>query len=369
MTDMTDSISQCCKNAETDNITEEKRTDIKGLYLHELKKLLSSERYKGIPPYRAAEINKFVLKGAKSFDEMTSLPLKLREMLSEDFYIPSAETVRVQRSSIDGTRKYLFSFDDKNMAESVYMQYHHGNTACISTQAGCRMGCAFCATGKNGYFRDLLASEMLLQIEEMQRETGTVISNVVLMGMGEPLDNYENTVRFIRLANDKNGLNIGQRHFSLSTCGLVDKIYKLAEEELSVGLSVSLHAPDDVIRQKIMPVSKKYDMRSLLEACRFYADKTKRRVTYEYTMIKGLNDSERCAEVLALKIRGTLCHVNLIPVNPVKGSEFEPSGRETVKRFAEKLSSLGINVTVRRKLGSDIDASCGQLKAKTKSGA
>jgi len=262
----------------------------------------------------------------------------------------------------DFQKKYLFEIEGGLVIESVLMKYHYGNTACISTQAGCRMGCRFCASTIDGIERNLTAGEMLAQIYEIQKDIEERISSVVLMGSGEPLDNYDNVLRFIHLANDEKGLCLGQRHITLSTCALVEKIYNLLEEDLQITLAVSLHAPNDEIRQSIMPIAKKYSMEEVLKACKEYSDKTKRRITFEYALIKGVNDSDSCAQELASKLHNMLCHINLIPVNTVKERDYIKSSEERVQKFAQIIEQRGIEVTVRRKLGSDIDAACGQLR-------
>ena len=265
-------------------------------------------------------------------------------------------------SKQDGTRKYLFALENGSVIESVLMQYEYGNTVCVSTQAGCRMGCRFCASTLDGVERSLTAGEMLSQVYTIQKDLGERISGVVLMGSGEPLDNYDAVLRFIRLLNDPAGQNIGQRHITLSTCGLVENMYRLADEALQITLAVSLHAPNDTIRQQIMPVANAYPMEQLLQACQDYIQKTKRRITFEYAMMQGINDSDVCAEELAQKLRHMLCHVNLIPMNPVKEREFTKSGTERVQHFAKILQQHGVETTIRRRLGSDIDAACGQLR-------
>ena len=294
-----------------------------------------------------------------SFDEMTNLSKDLRNVLSEKYILTSAKIARKLVSEIDGTVKYLFSLYDGEKIESVVMSYHHGYTICISTQVGCRMGCVFCATGMNGLKRNLFPGEMLSQITAAEKDLDIRISNVVLMGMGEPLDNYENTLKFLQLVNDDEGKNIGARHISLSTCGLVDKMQELSKEKLQITLSVSLHAPNDMLRSEMMPINNKWNIEKLLTACKEYTDATKRRISFEYTVVDGVNDSEECAKELAKRLKGMLCHVNLIPLNTVSGKEYKPS--QNSKKFCELLNNMGINATIRRTLGSDINASCGQL--------
>lgn len=313
--------------------------------------------------FRAKQLFEWIHgKQAGDFAEMTNLPKALREKLEEKAKLPRVETVRKLVSQKDGTRKYLFALENGSVIESVRMKYEYGNTVCISTQAGCRMGCRFCASTLDGVERNLTAGEMLSQVYEIQKDCGEHISGVVLMGSGEPLDNYENVLKFLRLINDPKGQNMGQRHITLSTCGLIDKIYELAEENLQITLAVSLHAPNDGIRNRIMPISRANPMDALLAACRAYADGTKRRITFEYAMMQGVNDSDGCARELAGRLRHMLCHVNLIPVNDVKEREFVKSPDDRVRKFAAILQENGIETTVRRRLGSDIDAACGQLR-------
>lgn len=334
--------------------------DIKSLTLPELSKELS---LLGQPAYRAKQIFRWLQeRDALSFGEMTDLPGGLRDQLKEKYYIASARVEKRYISSCDDTEKYLFELSDGEFVESVLMHYHHGYSICISTQVGCKMGCTFCATGQSGFSRNLTASEMLSQIQAAQREKKKRISNVVLMGMGEPLDNFANVLRFLELVSCPEGLQIGMRHISLSTCGVVDKIYDLADRKLQLTLSVSLHASNDEIRRKTMPIARKWNMEELLRACHYYADRTGRRISFEYAMIDGVNDSDENARELAGKLSGLLCHVNLIPVNPVERTGYRKSGRERLERFSSILEKKGLTVTVRRTLGSDINASCGQLR-------
>ncbi len=333
--------------------------DIKSLYIEEIEGMLKEM---GEPKFRAKQIFSWLhAKKAKTFDEMTNLSKPLREKLGEKFKISNVKILEKLVSS-DGTTKYLFSLDDGNVIESVLMRYSYGNAVCVSTQVGCRMGCGFCASTLNGLERNLEAGEILSQIYEISRDIDERISSVVLMGSGEPLDNYDNVIRFIRLLNSHDGADIGQRHITLSTCGLAEKIDKLRGEGLQITLAISLHAPNDEIRGKTMPVSRKYDMETLLSACRRYSEETKRRITFEYALIRGVNDSAACAKELASKLKGMLCHVNLIPVNDVKEREYVHSSEEQIKSFASILMGRGIETTVRRKLGSDINAACGQLR-------
>lgn len=300
---------------------------------------------------------------ARSYDEMLNLPKTLREELKEKFPIPKCTVERKQVAS-DGTVKFLFAVEDDDYIECVVMKYKYGYTICVSSQVGCKMGCAFCASTIGGFKRSLSAGEILSQIYTAQRELGERISHIVLMGMGEPMDNFENVMRFITLVTDEKGLNISMRNISLSTCGVVPGIKKLMDKHLQLTLSVSLHAPNNEIRSSLMPVNKRYHIEELLETCLKYEKETSRRISFEYSMIAGVNDSDECARELGTRLKGTLCHVNLIPVNEVDESPFKPSSPERIKRFVEILSKFGVTATVRRKLGSDIDASCGQLRQK-----
>ena len=316
----------------------------------------------GEPAFRAKQVFKWLNTPVSSFEEMTNLSKALREKLRERFtlYAPAAERKLVSR--LDGTVKYLWRLYDGNHVESVVMRYEHGNTVCVSSEVGCPMGCAFCASTIGGKVRVLGASEILDQVLYAQADSGLRISNIVLMGIGEPLDNFDNVIRFLRLVNDPAGMNIGMRHISLSTCGIVEKIDKLAGLGLQLTLSVSLHAPDDETRSRIMPVNRAYGVDTLLAACGRYFEKTGRRISFEYAMIRDLNDTPRHASLLAEKLAGTGSHVNLIPLNEVPESKLRPSTPETMRRFIEILERKNINVTVRRKLGPDIEASCGQLR-------
>ncbi len=341
--------------------------DIKSMYESELKEEFTQM---GEPTYRAKQVYQWLHQsGVKSFDEMTNISKVLRQKLIENYYISSATIEKKLVSDYDDTKKYLFSFHDGETVESVLMSYHHGITSCISTQAGCKMGCTFCATGQGGFSRNLTASEMLAQLQAEQQDNNIRISNIVLMGMGEPLDNFDNVVRFLHLVSSEKGMNIGMRHISLSTCGLVPKIYELADMKLQLTLSVSLHAPNNQIRSRTMPVNRKYSIDELLEACRYYIKQTNRRISFEYAMIDGVNDSDASARELASKLEGMLCHVNLIPVNTVGGTGYQKSKRERMKSFIHILEKSGITATVRRTLGSDINASCGQLRRSAKDNA
>ena len=336
-------------------------TDIKSLNFTELQKLITENNF---PKFRAKQVADWLQKGVVSADEMKNLPADLKSFIQNSCYISVANIEKKLVSRYDKTVKYLFAFNDGECVESVVMSYRHGYSICISTQVGCKMGCTFCATGKSGFSRSLTASEMLAQIEAAQKDLDIRISNVVLMGMGEPLDNFDNVVRFIELVSSDTGLNIGTRHITLSTCGIVPKIYELAEHRFQINLAVSLHAPNDEIRSKTMPIAKAYPMEQLLKACRDYFDKTGRRVTFEYSMIRGINDSDENARELADKLSGMNCHVNLIPVNTVEGTGYIKSNIKRQQSFVSILAGRGVAATVRRTLGSDIDASCGQLKRK-----
>lgn len=337
----------------------ETKPDIKSMFPEELAELL---RGFGQPSYRAGQLFAWMHRGAASFDEMTDLPLSLRNVLKERtyFFPPIVEKRLV--SALDSTVKYLYELSDGQAVESVLMSYHHGNTVCISTEAGCRMGCTFCASTIGGKIRDLLPSEMLDQVLTTQKDSGRKVGNVVLMGIGEPLDNYDNVLRFLKLLSHEKGMNLSLRHVSLSTCGLTDQIRRLARERLQLTLSVSLHAPNNEIRNRLMPVNHKFEIGGLLDACREYISLTGRRISFEYAMVSGVNDSDACAQELIRRLRGMLCHVNLIPVNNVSERGFSKSGAFRIKRFSEILSKGGLSCTVRRTLGADINASCGQLR-------
>lgn len=318
----------------------------------------------GFPQFRAKQIYSWVQeKCVSSFDEMTNVPEKLRTALSEKFSFYGCKINTKLVSKLDGTVKYLFELYDGEYIESVVMKYKYGYSICVSSQVGCKMGCTFCASAIGGFVRQLSAGEMLSEVFTAQRDLGIKINHLVLMGTGEPLDNFDNVMRFIELLTDEKGQNMSIRHISLSTCGIVPRIYDLADRKLGLTLSVSLHAPNNQIRSKSMPVNVKYDIEELLKACRYYENITGRRISFEYAMIRGFNDSDSAAEELASRLKGTLCHVNLIPVNNVRERNYEKSSQERQKRFAEILEKSGITATVRRTLGSDINASCGQLRA------
>ena len=318
----------------------------------------------GQPAFRAKQVYSWLHRGVRSYEEMTNLPQALRAALEEKYPILPPEVLRKQESQKDGTIKYLWQLSDGNCVETVLMRYHYGNTVCISTEVGCRMGCAFCASTLGGLVRKLEPYEMLDQVLFTQVDSGLPISHIVLMGIGEPLDNYDNVMRFLELVNSPEGMNISMRHISLSTCGLVPMIDALAEKKLQLTLSVSLHAPEDNIRNTIMPVNKAYPTEELLQACRRYYEKTGRRISFEYAMIDGVNDTEEAARLLLKRLKGMGAHMNLIPLNHVEESPLKPSTRQAVQRFQKILEDGGIPATVRRTLGSDIDASCGQLRRK-----
>lgn len=337
------------------------KQDIKSMTLAEMTQALKDL---GQPAFRAKQIYTWLHKGVTDFEEMTNVSKELRAKLDETYYITAPKVARKQKSQKDGTVKYLWELGDGNCVETVLMQYHHGNTVCISSEVGCPMGCKFCASTLGGLVRRLQPSEILDQVLFTALDSGLPISNIVLMGIGEPLDNFDNVMRFLELVNSPEGMNIGMRHISLSTCGLVPRIDELAEKRLQLTLSVSLHSPDDASRSAIMPINRKYPVDVLLDACRRYFEKTGRRVSFEYTMIDGVSDSPEQAELLASKLHGLAAHVNMIPLNPVAESPLRPSTRQAVARFQKILEGHGIPATVRRSLGGDIDASCGQLRRK-----
>ena len=327
-----------------------------------LEELTAALKELGEPAFRGKQVFTWLHRGVSSYDEMTNLSKPLREKLSGAYPLTVPKVARKQVSKLDGTIKYLWELADGNCVESVLMQYHHGNTVCISSQVGCRMGCAFCASTIAGRVRDLTPSEMLDQVIFTQKDSGLEISNIVLMGIGEPMDNLDTVLRFLELVNHPDGLNIGMRHISLSTCGVIPGIDRLAELGLQLTLSVSLHAPDSETRSKIMPVNRAYDVDRLFDACHRYFEKTGRRISFEYAVIDGVNDNDWQADLIAKKLRGMPGHVNLIPLNDVVESPFKPSKR--IAAFQKRLDSHGLTATVRRSLGGDIDASCGQLRRK-----
>ncbi len=333
--------------------------DLKSMTLEEMTAALKAM---GQPSFRGKQVFTWLHKGVTSFDEMTNLPKDLRDKLKSVFTLTVPKVARKQMSKQDGTIKYLWELSDGNCIESVLMRYHHGNTVCISSQVGCRMGCAFCASTVAGKVRDLTPAEMLDQVLFTQLDSGLEISNIVLMGIGEPMDNLDTVLRFLELVNHPDGMNIGMRHISLSTCGVIPGIRRLADLGLQLTLSVSLHAPDSETRSKIMPVNRAYDVEKLFDACHDYFKKTGRRISFEYAMIDGVNDQDWQADLIATKLKGMPGHVNLIPLNDVVESPFKPSKR--IAAFQKRLESHGITATVRRSLGGDIDASCGQLRRK-----
>ncbi len=332
-------------------------TDIKSMTQAELAALFQSL---GEPSFRARQVFRWLHRGAASFEEMSDLPRSLRDRLAGTCLLTPPQVARKQVSTQDGTMKYLWRLGDGNCIETVLMRYHHGNTVCISSQVGCRMGCAFCASTLGGKVRDLTPAELLDQVIFTQKDAGMPVSNIVLMGIGEPLDNYDNVRRFLELVNSSEGVNIGMRHISLSTCGMIEKIDKLARDRLQLTLSVSLHSPDDETRSRLMPVNRGTGVEALFGACRRYFEQTGRRISYEYAMIDGVTDRSWQAELLAQHLRGTPGHVNLIPLNKVAESPLQPSRR--LAEFQKQLERLGVTATVRRRLGGDIDASCGQLR-------
>ena len=336
------------------------KQDIKSMTQEELRAFLVSL---GEKPFRTAQIYQWMHeKLASSFDDMTNLSKVLRQKLQDACEYVSLEKVRVQISQIDGTRKYLFRLADGNVIESVLMRYKHGNSVCISSQVGCRMGCRFCASTLDGLERNLRPSEMLDQIYQIQRDTGERVSNVVVMGSGEPLDNYDNLIRFIHLLTEEGGLHISQRNVTVSTCGLVPKIRELADQGLTITLALSLHAPSDEVRKTLMPIANRYALKDVLSACRTFFEKTGRRRTFEYSLVRGVNDNLEEARALTALIKDLHGHVNLIPVNPVRERSFVRSTRQAVENFKINLEKCGINGTIRREMGSDIDGACGQLR-------
>ena len=318
----------------------------------------------GEQKFRAGQVFQWLSRGVRDFDEMSNLSKALRGKLKERYFLYAPKVLSKQVSAIDGTIKYLWELRDGNAVETVVMSYKHGNTVCVSSQVGCRQGCAFCASTIGGLVRGLQASEILDEVLFSELDSGKKISNIVLMGIGEPLDNYDNVMRFLRLVNHPKGLNIGMRHISLSTCGLIERFDDLAGEDMQLTLSVSLHAPDDATRSRIMPANHGRGVEKLIDACRSYYEKTGRRISFEYAMIDGVNDSPAQARLLAKHARAVAAHVNLIPLNHVEERQFQPSTPEHMKNFIQILEDAGVNVTVRRRLGSDVDASCGQLRRK-----
>ena len=317
----------------------------------------------GEKPFRAKQLYEWMHgKLAEGYEEMTNIPASLKEKCRQNFSYTALQKVQMQESKIDGTRKYLFALEDGNVVESVFMRYKHGNSVCISSQVGCRMGCRFCASTLDGLERCLKPSEMLDQIYAITRDTGERVSNVVVMGTGEPMDNYDNLLRFITLLTDENGLNISQRNLTVSTCGIVPKMRELAGEHLQITLALSLHATTDEKRRKLMPIANRYSLKELMEACSYYFEETGRRLTFEYSLVKDVNDTQEDAKELIALVQGMNCHVNLIPVNPIKERDYVQSDRKSVERFKHMLEQGGITATVRREMGRDIDGACGQLR-------
>ncbi len=338
----------------------ENKVDLKSMNFIELAGFIEAL---GEKKFRAKQVYEWLhIKQAEDFDEMTNLSRNLRERLKEKAHITLLKKEAVQISKLDGTRKYLFMLEDGNVIESVLMKYKHGNSVCISSQAGCRMGCRFCASTLDGLERGLLASEMLDQIYQIGKDIGERISNVVVMGTGEPLDNFDNLLKFIELLTDENGLHISQRNLTVSTCGIVPKMRELADRQLAITLALSLHASNQKKRRELMPVANKYDIHEVVDACKYYFKRTGRRVTFEYSLVGGVNDTDQDAEELCRLLHGMNCHVNLIPVNPIKERAYVQSDPAAVAAFKSKLEKHKMNVTVRRSLGSDIDGACGQLR-------
>ena len=329
------------------------------LSLEDLKKWMKEN---GEKEFRAKQVLDWIYKGAYNFEAMKNIPKDIKNKLQENFYISVPSVVEKYVSKDKSTVKFLFEYRDGNIIESVVMKYKHGNTICVSTQVGCKMGCTFCASTIGGVVRSLSHGEILGEVLMAQKEIGEKISNIVMMGSGEPLDNYDNSLKFIKSVNNENGLNIGQRHITLSTCGIVPKIKELAEENLQITLAISLHAPNDNIRRKTMPIASVYSIEELLEACKYYISKTNRRITFEYALVDNLNDKEVHAEELSNLLKGLLCHVNLIPINKIDEKEFKSSSTNKIKNFSNILLKNGIKTTIRREMGSDINAACGQQR-------
>ena len=336
------------------------KTDIKSMNLEELISYMESI---GEKKFRAKQIYQWIhQKGVDRFDDMSNISKALREKLEENTHLTALKKIDVQISKIDGTRKYLFALDDGNVIESVLMKYKHGNSVCISSQVGCRMGCRFCASTLDGLVRGLTPAEMLDQIYQIGKDIGERISNVVVMGTGEPMDNFDNLIKFIELLTDENGLNISQRNLTVSTCGLVPRMKQLADMKLQITLALSLHASNQEKRKSLMPIANKYDISEVIDACKYYVEVTNRRITFEYSLVGGVNDTDEDAKELSALVRNINCHINLIPVNPIKERDYVQSNAKVISAFKNKLEKNGINVTIRRGLGADIDAACGQLR-------
>lgn len=335
-------------------------TDLKSFTLAQLQTAMADM---GEKPFRAKQLYEWMHKKlARDYEDMTNIPASLKAKCKERYTYTALHMLKVQESQIDGTKKYLFELADGNVVESVWMKYKHGNSVCISSQVGCRMGCRFCASTLDGLERNLLPSEMLDQIYAITLETGERVSNVVVMGTGEPMDNYENLLQFITLLTDENGLHISQRNLTVSTCGIVPKMKELAEQKLQITLALSLHATTDEKRKRLMPIANRYSLEELMEVCAYYFEQTGRRLTFEYSLVRGVNDRKEDAEELAALLKHLNCHVNLIPVNPIKERDFVQSERQAVEAFKSRLEQRGINATVRREMGRDIDGACGQLR-------
>ena len=343
------------------DLTDNKgRKDIKSMTLEEVTEEMAAL---GEKSFRAKQIYDWIhVKLAGSFDQMSSLSKELRQKLKDNYSLTCLSITDERISRIDGTRKFLFCLEDGNIIESVWMQYHHGNSVCISSQVGCRMGCRFCASTLDGLERNLTTAEMLDQIYRIQTLTGERVSNIVIMGSGEPLDNYDNVIRFLRMISDENGLNISQRNITLSTCGIVPNILRLAEENIQITLALSLHAPNDEVRKTLMPIANRYSLKEILPACQTYFEKTGRRLTFEYSLVSGVNDNLDEAKALTSLLKNMHGHVNLIPVNPIKERDYRQSDRKAIEAFKSYLEKNGINVTVRREMGRDINGACGQLR-------
>ena len=337
--------------------------DKKDIRSYDFEELKSEMEAIGEKAFRAKQIYEWLhVKLVDSFEEMTNLSKNLRDKLDREYRIPMVQMLERQVSQIDGTNKFLFELEDGHVVESVLMKYKHGNSVCISSQVGCRMGCRFCASTLDGLERNLMPSEMLDQIYAISLHTGERVSNVVVMGTGEPMDNYDNLLKFIRLLTDENGLNISQRNITVSTCGLVPKMRQLADEKLQITLALSLHATTDEKRRRLMPIANKYSIKEIMDACRYYIEKTGRRVTFEYSLVKGENDSIECAEQLISLVKDLNCHINLIPVSPIKERDYRQTELADINKFKNKLEKYKINVTIRREMGRDIDGACGQLR-------